>query len=554
MSQINVSITQKLMAMAGAILLLAGGAQVYLAYEIDLSDEVINGVIDEQALILARLHTIQATANQFGDMRYWLTDLAVSWQNESEENAEAALESLQTLLGELESTDREVVAAIRPLIQQFHDVMIEAVDAYVDDNRVLGNSKVADGRAHVVTVNNELRQILTAADEQAKNATQALTLNNSALLFTALIGLAVAFVIGSMLTWLGDANQISEGNLSTEIEVSSTDETGQLLRSFATMQSNLREVIGAIKAGAVTVQSGADEISQGNANLSQRTEQQASALEETASSMEEMTSTVKHNADNARQADNLADGAQEQAGKGGEVVGKAVEAMGAISESSRKISDIIGVIDEIAFQTNLLALNAAVEAARAGDHGRGFAVVASEVRNLAGRSATAAKEIKGLIEDSGSKVEEGTRLVDESGQTLEEIVNAVKKVSDIVAEIAAASQEQSEGIEQVNRAIMEMDEMTQQNAALVEEAASAAEAMGARRRTSANRWHSSTLENRARRARNLQRRTAAHPTGLSPGGRQRIRPSRGKRRIAEFQPMPKKAAAGGGSDEVWEEF
>ena len=224
MSQINVSITQKLMAMAGAILLLAGGAQVYLAYEIDLSDEVINGVIDEQALILARLHTIQATANQFGDMRYWLTDLAVSWQNESEENAEAALESLQTLLGELESTDREVVAAIRPLIQQFHDVMIEAVDAYVDDNRVLGNSKVADGRAHVVTVNNELRQILTAADEQAKNATQALTLNNSALLFTALIGLAVAFVIGSMLTWLcaraisrpliravGVAKQISEG-------------------------------------------------------------------------------------------------------------------------------------------------------------------------------------------------------------------------------------------------------------------------------------------------------------------------------------------------------
>jgi methyl-accepting chemotaxis protein len=222
---------------------------------------------------------------------------------------------------------------------------------------------------------------------------------------------------------------------------------------------------------------GAQEISSGNANLSGRTEQQSSSLEETASSMEEMTTTVKQNADNAGQANQLATAARDQAEKGGSVVGKAVRAMAGINDSSKKIADIIGVIDEIAFQTNLLALNAAVEAARAGEQGRGFAVVASEVRSLAGRSATAAKEIKDLIQDSVKKVEDGSVLVAQSGQTLEQIVSSVKKVSDIIAEIAAASREQSSGIEQVNRAVMQMDEMTQQNAALVEEASASSQAM-----------------------------------------------------------------------------
>jgi methyl-accepting chemotaxis protein len=190
-----------------------------------------------------------------------------------------------------------------------------------------------------------------------------------------------------------------------------------------------------------------------------------------------MTSTVKQTADNAGQANQLAMAARQQAEKGGSVVSSAVIAMGGINAASKKIADIIGVIDEIAFQTNLLALNAAVEAARAGEQGRGFAVVATEVRNLAGRSATAAKEIKALIQDSVSKVDEGSKLVDESGRTLEEIVNAVKKVTDIVAEIAAASREQSSGIEQVNRAVMQMDQSTQQNAALVEEASAASQAI-----------------------------------------------------------------------------
>ena len=242
---------------------------------------------------------------------------------------------------------------------------------------------------------------------------------------------------------------------------------------------NMGAIVHGIQSTTDDVKRAADEISAGNENLSQRTEEQASSLEETASSMEEMTTTVKQNADNAAQANQLALAARDQAERGGVIVNQAIAAMRDINQSSTKIADIIGVIDEIAFQTNLLALNAAVEAARAGEQGRGFAVVASEVRSLAGRSATAAKEIKGLIQDSVRKVEDGSTRVTQSGQTLEEIVASVKKVSDIVAEIAAASREQSAGIEQVNRAVMQMDELTQQNASLVEQATTAARNMSA---------------------------------------------------------------------------
>jgi methyl-accepting chemotaxis protein len=221
----------------------------------------------------------------------------------------------------------------------------------------------------------------------------------------------------------------------------------------------------------------AREISTGNTDLSQRTEEQAASLEETAASMEELTNTVRQNAENAQQANKLASSASEVAVKGGSVVAEVVQTMDGITQASRKIADIIGVIDEIAFQTNILALNAAVEAARAGDQGRGFAVVAAEVRNLAQRSANAAKEIKGLISDSVSKVESGSKLVDTAGKTMEEIVQSVKRVTDIMAEISAASQEQRGGIEQVNTAVTQMDKVTQQNAALVEEAAAAAKSM-----------------------------------------------------------------------------
>jgi len=270
---------------------------------------------------------------------------------------------------------------------------------------------------------------------------------------------------------------LAEGDLTQTMTGEYQGEFAVLRDALNDSMAKLQSMVSEITQSAGSISSGAGEISQGNTDLSQRTEEQASSIEETASTMEQMTSVVKQNADNARQANQLASGARQQAEKGGEVVSKAITAMSEINASSKKIEDIISVIDEIAFQTNLLALNAAVEAARAGEQGRGFAVVAGEVRSLAQRSAAAAKEIKGLIKDSVGKVDEGSRLVDESGTTLDEIVVASKKVSDIIAEIAAAGQEQATGIDQINKAITQLESVTQQNAALVEEAAAASESM-----------------------------------------------------------------------------
>jgi methyl-accepting chemotaxis protein len=319
---------------------------------------------------------------------------------------------------------------------------------------------------------------------------------------------------------------------------------------------NVSSVVSQVKSAAAEISRGADEISQGNSNLSQRTEEQASSLEETASSMEEMTSTVKQNADNAGQANQLAVAARDQAERGGAVVAKAVRAMTEINDSSRKIADIISVIDEIAFQTNLLALNAAVEAARAGEQGRGFAVVATEVRNLAGRSATAAKEIKALIQDSVRKVGEGSDLVVQSGNTLEQIVASVKKVTDIVAEIAAASNEQSAGIEQVNKAVMQLDELTQQNASLVEQASAASQSMAEQARSLNDSMHRYVVDDAA-----LDGRDSGAP--LSPAAAAALL----ERRVPARAPAPGRSAATargikpaarkvatGTDDAIWKEF
>ena len=273
------------------------------------------------------------------------------------------------------------------------------------------------------------------------------------------------------------ARRVAAGDLGSRRQATAKDEIGALQDALADMNDKLLGLVGGIRTGAHAIATASSQIAAGNLDLSSRTEQQAGSLEETASSMEELTSTVTQNAGNARQASVLATSASEVAGRGGAVVAQVVQTMASINASSKKIADIIGVIDGIAFQTNILALNAAVEAARAGEQGRGFAVVATEVRSLAHRSAAAAKEIKVLIGDSVMEVDQGARLVDQAGATMSGIVGSVRRVTDIIGEITAATDEQSAGIGQINAAINQMDQVTQQNAALVEEAAAASNAM-----------------------------------------------------------------------------
>ena len=321
------------------------------------------------------------------------------------------------------------------------------------------------------------RDEITAAATELRNRFIVFGLAALAVLATVLYFLVRATVTRPLAEVQAVATRIADGDLTAQVTARRDDEIGRLTVAINEIGARLSSVVGQVRDGAEHIATASQEISTGNLDLCSRTEEQAASLATTASSMDQLTTTVRQNADNARQADQLARSASEVAQKGGSTVSQVVARMDSISQASRKISDIIGVIDGIAFQTNILALNAAVEAARAGEQGRGFAVVASEVRNLAQRSAAAAKEIKGLIEASNSEVNAGSQLVNQAGVTMQEVLDSVQRVTDIMSEISSASQEQTQGIEEINRSVVEMDTVTQQNAALVEEASAAAQAM-----------------------------------------------------------------------------
>ncbi len=370
----------------------------------------------------------------------------------------------------------------------------------------------------------------------------------------ALVGLWL-FIRRSVLSPIGDAvrfaDRIAQGDLTAQIRSDSNDEAGHLLRMLGKMKGALADVVSQVRTSAEAVVAASGQVQAGTTDLSQRTEEQASSLEETAASMEELASTVKQNADNAKQADELARNASKRAEQGGAEVIRVVTTMSEISDSAKRITDIVSVIDSIAFQTNILALNAAVEAARAGEQGRGFAVVASEVRSLAQRSANAAKEIKDLIGQSMQKVETGTQLVEQAGDTIQNLVIDVKRVSDLMGSIAEASAEQSRGVQQVNKTVTEMDKVVQQNASAVQQSASAAEGMRQQaeslvRAVSAFRL---TLEERVTEP--AGRDVDDTQAQLAMPRAQALSAARPLTNKAARKPAP--AAAAGGSD-GWEEF
>jgi methyl-accepting chemotaxis protein len=486
-------------------LILSFGAVLALTALLGVSGLVFIGQVHQASADLSEnwmpsVQAVMTLRTDIGELRQVQLEHLLS----SDEAAMATHEKRGTDLLAAYKRDNDVYAKLvsSPEEKAAYDQFLAASAAFADEyGKILSLSRqqkkdearaLAGGQAAaLMTQLSELANKLVAinVDGGAGATKAAQRAYDSARLLS--VGLLIGIVLIGLLlaTWVartvsrpltiavGIARQVAAGDLSANIDATSGDETGELMRALRDMSASLSDLVGRVRGGTDTIATASGQIAAGNQDLSSRTEQQASSLEETASSMEQLTSTVKQNADNARQADTLARSACAIAVKGGAVVGQVVGTMASINESSKKIVDIISVIDGIAFQTNILALNAAVEAARAGEEGRGFAVVASEVRNLAQRSASAAKDIKELINDSVEKVAAGSDLVNQAGATMDEIVASISHVTDIMGEITAASNEQSIGIEQVNQAIAQMDQVTQQNAALVEEAAAAAESM-----------------------------------------------------------------------------
>ena len=478
-----------------AFIIALGGFSVAQLAEVNKAANDVSSNWLPSISTLSRISLALARSRSF-DMQQLLTDdkkeELASRERADKQMAILAKEMAQygTLVSE--PREKELYPEMQRNIAAYQEAHVRIVKLFEEGQKQAGYAILSTSSTEVYRKLqdqiNELTEVnnkgAVASEQQASKVYQRARL--------AIIGLVGSCVVLAMLLswWIARlvsrpltqavsiARQVAEGDLTARIpDNTGRDETAQLMAALKQMNDNLLNIVQEVRTGTDTISTASAEIATGNMDLSSRTEQQAGALEETASAMEELTSTVRQNSDNARQANQLAVSASEVAQAGGQVVGKVVHTMDAINESSRKIADIISVIDGIAFQTNILALNAAVEAARAGEQGRGFAVVASEVRSLAQRSASAAKEIKQLIDDSVSKVGAGTTLVRQAGSTMSEVVESVKRVTDVVSEISAASTEQSVGIDEINRAVSQMDEVTQQNAALVEQAAAAAQSM-----------------------------------------------------------------------------
>jgi len=495
----NLKLAHKLLASFIALLLLTAGLGLFSVVQLDrvnrTATDLAHHWMPAERVIMEMRYQLQryrsqtmqhVLATSMDEMAIYDKSMPALW-SELLKNQQAFERYANT------ARERELMAGIKDDLGQYAQHTAKIVDLShalrTDEaSEVLRGDSVKTSRA----INTKLDELLKINAQGIEDANQA-----GDDIFTAARWWVIALLAGAVLFGLGMAlliarsvarplqqavslaQAVAAGDLGSRIEVHGKDETGQLLQALQHMNESLQRIVGQVRQGTDSIATASGQIASGNQDLSARTEEQASSLEQTAASMEELTSTVKQNGANAQQANQLAAAASQVAVRGGSAVAQVVQTMSAINDASRKIVDIIGVIDSIAFQTNILALNAAVEAARAGDQGRGFAVVASEVRTLAQRSAAAAKEIKQLIDDSVGKVEEGSAQVDSAGKTMEEIVASVRRVTDIMGEISAASHEQTAGIEQVNQAVTQMDQMTQQNAALVEESAAATGALQA---------------------------------------------------------------------------
>ncbi len=482
-----------ILGLMATMLLLQGGLLFYTLGVLDRSAQRVDAA-ERQISLATRWQGATALAMHQAVMAVSVTDSDL--EKRTRQESRAGIEAMDQLRQEVSAsaTAPEAQAQLER-IGQAHQQVLELntqAEKLRGDADFSGVEALAEGqlRPAVQRYASELDAFVklqrgerdAARDEAARQRTRTLAIGAVVALIVVAMGLVLAGLLVRSITRtldraVGLADAIAAGDLTQDVREERSDELGQLLRALSAMGARLRGVVAEVRSGVESISSASSEIASGNQDLSSRTEHAAASLQETAASMEQFTSTVTQAADTARQANQLAATAAQAAERGGEVVGQVVGSMQQITDSSRKIADIIGVIDGIAFQTNILALNAAVEAARAGEQGRGFAVVAGEVRSLAQRSAEAAKEIKQLITTSVDNVQTGSAQVEQAGQSMQDIVTSVRRVSDLIGEITASSTEQRDGISQVNQAVANLDQMTQQNAALVEESSAAAAAM-----------------------------------------------------------------------------